>query len=110
VIIAGVLQGVFAVPMKYASGWKYENIWLVFSFSGMVAFPWMLAAATVPRMGRVYVLTSAKTLFSIAGFGACWGIGATLTGVGLSMLGIGLGLAIILALSASLGWLFRRCE
>jgi L-rhamnose-H+ transport protein len=103
VIIAGVLQGVFAVPMKYASGWKYENIWLVFSFSGMVALPWMLAAATVPRMGRVYVLTSAKTLFSIAGFGACWGIGATLTGVGLSMLGIGLGLAIILALSASLG-------
>lgn len=103
VLVAGVLQGVFAVPMKYASRWKYENIWLVFSFSGMVVFPWMLTAATVPGMGRVYALTSAKTLLSIAGYGACWGIGATLTGVGLSTLGIGLGMAIILALSASLG-------
>lgn len=103
VISAGILQGVFAVPMKYASGWKYENIWLVYSFCGMVVFPWLLAAATVPELGRVYAVTSAKTLFSIAGFGACWGIGATLTGVGFSILGIGLGLAIILALSASLG-------
>lgn len=103
VTIAGILQGVFAVPMKYASRWKYENIWLVYSFSGMVVFPWLLAAATVPKLGHVYALTSAKTLFSIAGFGACWGIGATLTGVGFSILGIGLGLAIILALSASLG-------
>jgi L-rhamnose-H+ transport protein len=103
VIIAGILQGVFAVPMKYASRWKYENIWLVYAFSGMVVFPWLLAAATVPELGRVYALTSAKTLFIIAGFGACWGIGATLTGVGFSLLGIGLGLAIILALSASLG-------
>jgi L-rhamnose-H+ transport protein len=103
VITAGILQGVFAVPMKYASRWKYENIWLVYSFCGMVVFPWLLAAATVPELGRVYAFTSAKTLFSIAGFGACWGIGATLTGVGFSILGIGLGLAIILALSASLG-------
>lgn len=103
VIIAGILQGVFAVPMKYASRWKYENIWLVYSFSGMVMFPWLLAAATVPQLGRVYALTSPRTLFSIAGFGACWGIGATLTGVGFTILGIGLGLAIILALSASLG-------
>jgi L-rhamnose-H+ transport protein len=103
VILAGMLQGVFAVPMKFASRWKYENIWLVFSFSGMVLLPWMLAAMTVPGLGRVYTSTSAKTLFSIAGFGACWGVGATLTGVGLSMLGIGLGMAIILAISASLG-------
>jgi L-rhamnose-H+ transport protein len=42
-------------------------------------------------------------LFAIAGFGVCWGIGATLTGVGLTLLGIGLGMAIILGLSASLG-------
>jgi L-rhamnose-H+ transport protein len=103
VILAGMLQGVFAVPMKYASRWNYENIWLVFSLSGMVVLPWLLTAATVPQAGRVYALTSAKTLFSIAGFGACWGIGATLTGIGLSILGIGLGMAIILGLSASIG-------
>ncbi|MGH9619971.1 MAG: L-rhamnose/proton symporter RhaT [Bryobacteraceae bacterium] len=103
VLIAGVLQGVFAVPMKFARGWKYENIWLVFAVTGLVIFPWLLTLATVPNIADVYRLTSSKSLFAIAGFGACWGIGATLTGLGLTMLGIGLGFAIILGLSASVG-------
>jgi L-rhamnose-H+ transport protein len=103
VILAGLLQGVFAVPMKYAPRWNYENIWLVFSLSGMILLPWLLTTATVPYTRQVYALSSAKTLVSVAGFGLCWGIGATLTGVGLTLLGIGLGMAIILGLSASLG-------
>jgi L-rhamnose-H+ transport protein len=103
VLVAGMLQGVFAVPMKYASRWNYENIWLAFALSGMVVLPWLLTAATVPQAGRVYALTSGKALFGIAGFGACWGIGATLTGIGLNILGIGLGMAMILGLSASIG-------
>ena len=57
----------------------------------------------MPHLGQVYAASSAKTFLSIAGFGACWGIGATLTGIGLSMLGIGLGMAIILGLCASVG-------
>jgi L-rhamnose-H+ transport protein len=103
VILAGLLQGVFAVPMKYARQWSYENTWLVFSISGMVVLPWLLTSLTVPRVGQVYAASSASTLLNIAGFGACWGIGATLTGIGLSMLGIGLGMAIILGLCASVG-------
>ena len=103
VILAGLLQGVFAVPMKYARRWNYENIWLVFSLSGMVVLPWLLTTLTVQHTGQVYASTSLKTILSIAGFGLCWGVGATLTGLGLSMLGIGLGMAIILGLCASVG-------
>lgn len=103
VVLAGMLQGVFALPMKFASRWNYENIWLVYSLTGMVVFPWLLIIATVSHPAAIYASTSTRTLFSIAGFGACWGIGATLTGVGLTLLGIGLGMAIILGLSASLG-------
>jgi L-rhamnose-H+ transport protein len=98
-----MLQGVFAVPMKYASRWNYENIWLVYSLTGMVVFPWLLLITTVPHPAEIYASTPTATLFGIAGFGVCWGIGATLTGVGLTLLGIGLGMAIILGLSASLG-------
>ena len=65
--------------------------------------PWLLTTVTVPHLGQVYEASSPRTLFSIAGFGACWGVGATLTGIGLSMLGIGLGMAIILGLCASVG-------
>lgn len=103
VITAGMLQGVFAVPMKFATRWNYEHIWLVYSLTGMVVFPWLLIIATVPHPAEIYASTATTTLFGIAGFGVCWGIGATLTGVGLTLLGIGLGMAIILGLSASLG-------
>jgi L-rhamnose-H+ transport protein len=103
VVFAGFLQGLFAVPMKFARRWNYENIWLVFAFTGLIVFPWLLTFATVPRVGEVYQLTSAKTMVAVAGFGLSWGAGATLTGLALNMLGIGLGLAIVLALSASIG-------
>jgi len=29
VLAAGVLQGAFALPMKYARSWNHENVWLV---------------------------------------------------------------------------------
>jgi L-rhamnose-H+ transport protein len=103
VVIAGALQGLFAVPMKFARRWNYENIWLIFAVTGLFIFPWSLAYCTVPHLTDVYRLTPISTLLTIGGFGFCWGIGATLTGLGLNMLGIGLGLAIILGLSASVG-------
>jgi L-rhamnose-H+ transport protein len=89
--------------MKFVRRWNYENIWLVFALSGLVVFPWLLTGITVPHLGEVYRLTSTHSIVAIAGFGLCWGAGATLTGLGLSMLGIGLGFAIILGLAASVG-------
>jgi L-rhamnose-H+ transport protein len=103
VLLGGILQGLFAAPMKFARKWNYENIWLVFAFSGLVAFPWLLTIVTVPHLGEIYRLAPFKTLLAIAGFGVTWGAGATLTGLGLNMLGISLGLAIVLGLSASVG-------
>jgi len=103
VLLAGFLQGLFAVPMKFARRWNYENIWLVFAFTGLVLFPWLLTFATVPHLGEIYHSTPGKTIAAVVGFGVCWGAGAALTGLGLNMLGIGLGLAIILGLSASIG-------
>jgi L-rhamnose-H+ transport protein len=103
VVFAGMLQGLFAVPMKYARRWNYEHIWLIYSLAGMVVLPWMLTIATVPHLGEVYSLTPTPVLVRIAGFGLCWGIGSALAGLGMNLLGIGLGMAIILGLSASLG-------
>lgn len=103
VLLAGLLQGTFAVPMKYAPKWKHEHIWFVFALSGLIIFPWLLAWTTVPSLGAVLSGSSSPSLAAVIGFGLCWGIGATLTGLGLKMLGIGLGFAIILGISASIG-------
>ena len=91
VVLAGVLQGLFAVPMKYAPRWNYENIWLIFSLVGMVLLPWMLTVATFPHLGEAYSLTPMPVFVRIAGFGLCWGIGSALAGLGMNLLGIGLG-------------------
>src|SRR5207248_9583251 len=103
VVVAGVLQGLFAVPMKYAPRWNYEHIWLTYSLAGMVVLPWILTTATVPHLGEVYSLTPTPALARVASFGLCWGIGSALAGLGMNLLGIGLGMAIILGLSASVG-------
>jgi L-rhamnose-proton symport protein (RhaT) len=101
VLLAGLLEGLFALPMKFARGWSHETSWLIFATTGLVIFPWMLTAATVPHLPSVYRAT--PVLLTILGFGLCWGVGATLTGLGVRPLGIGPGLAIILGLCASVG-------
>lgn len=103
VLAAGVMQGLFAVPMKYAKRWQYENIWLIFAISGLVVFPWALTLATIPQIAQIYAATPRSTVAAVVGFGICWGTGATLTGLALNMLGIGLAMAIVLGLSASVG-------
>lgn len=103
VLLGGILTGIFALPMKYARQWNYENIWLVFAFTGFILFPWVLNVSTIPRLVEIYAATSARSLGMILLFGAGWGIGAALVGLGVKMLGIGLGLAIVLGLSASVG-------
>lgn len=76
VLLAGLLQGLFALPMKFARGWNYENIWLIFATTGLVIFPWMLTAATVPHLPSVYrapptpVLLSSSLNFCYAFVGA----------------------------------------
>lgn len=106
ILVGGILQGTFAIPMNFASHWKHENIWFVFALTGLVIFPWSLTVLTIPSLAAVYALSSWRSTALVVSFGIAWGIGATLTGVGLRILGIGLGLAIILGLSASLGSLF----
>jgi L-rhamnose-H+ transport protein len=103
ILLGGALQGTFAVPMKYTRKWNLENTWLLFSLTGMIVFPWLLAAGTVPALAQVYAVTSLRVLSHIVLSGLLWGVGAALVGVGLDMLGIGLGFAIILGLSAAVG-------
>src|SRR5438477_12841571 len=98
VVFAGMLQGLFAVPMKYATRWNYEHIWLTYGLAGMIVLPWLLTTATVPHLAEVYSLTSTSVLLRIAGFGWWWGIGSVLAGLGWILFGIGFVVAFILVL------------
>src|SRR6266702_3617025 len=106
VILAGILQGSFAAPMKRMSGWRWENSWLLFALSGLIVFPWIINFATVPNVISVYVGASPFTLIRVLVFGLLWGVGATLFGLGISRVGMALGFALILGITASFGSLF----
>jgi L-rhamnose-H+ transport protein len=49
VILAGLLNGTFAVPLKTARIWKFNHIWSLHSLLAMGVVPWIVAIATVPH-------------------------------------------------------------
>ena len=106
VILAGLLNGSFAAPMKRMSAWRWENSWLIFAITGLVIFPWIITFLTVPQVGAVYSESSPSTLWKVVLFGIAWGVGSTLFGIGISRVGMALGFAIILGITASFGSLF----
>src|ERR1700746_2364247 len=72
VVLAGMLNGSFAAPMKRMIGWQWENCWLTFAVSGLVLIPWAIAFGTVPHLGSVYTGVSISVLIKVALFGILW--------------------------------------
>ena len=103
VVLAGILNGSFAAPMKRMHGWEWENSWLLFAISGLLIFPWLIAFATVPHLLAVYSASSTSTLVKVIVFGLTWGAGSTLFGLGINRVGMALGFALILGITASFG-------
>ncbi len=102
-MIAGVMMACSVVPMKYATKWRWENIWLLYVGFAQVVFPVILVALTVPNAWQVYRTAGKPALASALLFGLGWGVGNVLAGIGYAMLGVGLGLSVNLGLTASTG-------
>lgn len=103
VLLAGLLQGTFVLPMTMVRRWSWEHTWATFSFLGMFVFNWIITYSLIPNIGRIYATTPSRDLVILALFGAGWGIGAILFGLGMDRLGMALGYPIIMGLIASLG-------
>ncbi len=103
VVAGGVLHGSFALPMKKMAAWKWENTWLIYSISGLVVLPLLLAWLTVPPFLEAVAGTGAATLALIVLCGAGWGAGSTLFGLAIDRAGMALTFAIVLGITSSLG-------
>jgi L-rhamnose-H+ transport protein len=102
-ILAGIMMGCSVVPMKYATKWKWENIWLLYVVFAQVVLPLIFVALTVPHAWEIFRSATPSAVASATLFGLGWGIGNVLGGIGYAMLGVGLGLSIVLGLTASTG-------
>ena len=103
VLIAGFFQGTFVLPMTLTKNWEWEHIWGTFSLFGMLLFNWILALIIIPNILSIYGSVSLGNIIILMLFGAGWGIGAILFGLGMDRLGMALGYPIIMGLIASLG-------
>ncbi|HXY01831.1 MAG TPA: L-rhamnose/proton symporter RhaT [Candidatus Limnocylindrales bacterium] len=103
VLLAGVMNGSWATPMKRVRGWQWEHIWLAWAFLGMLVIPLVVAAATVPSLPAVYRMAGPEPLVRTALYGMFWGAGAVLFGLGITRVGLALGFGIILGVGSSLG-------
>jgi L-rhamnose-H+ transport protein len=103
VLIAGVLQGSFVLPMTLVRRWSWEHTWATFSLLGMFVFNWLITVFFIPNILSVYSASPQRDLAILALVGAGWGLGAVFFGLGMDRLGMALGYPIIMGLIASLG-------
>ena len=103
VLIGGLLNGSWVLPMKRMKAWKWENAWLLFSVVGLILIPWAAAVTAVPSLGRVFHETSWLTTGKVIIFGIGWGVGNILFSIGVSRLGLAVGYGSILGVIAPIG-------
>jgi L-rhamnose-H+ transport protein len=103
IILAGVLNGSFAVPLKTTRTLKFDHIWMIHSLLAMGLFPWAFAIAIVPGWSGILRSVPAPGWLGLMAWGVLFGVGSLLYGVAVDLLGIALGFAIQLGLSIVLG-------
>src|ERR1700733_15121140 len=103
ILIAGVTQGAFPLPMKFVRRWKWEHLWLVYSVIAFFLLPWVMAWATVPHLAAVLAYAGGHILWLTALFGAGWGAGSVFFGLGVDALGMALGFSMMTGIYTALG-------
>jgi L-rhamnose-H+ transport protein len=102
-IIAGVANGSFTIPMKYTRKWAWENTWLAWTVLALVVLPFAAAFVTIPNLSMVYHSAAPNIILVVCGFGAGWGVAQVFFGLAVDMIGITLAFSIVLGTSAAVG-------
>src|SRR5689334_12095609 len=102
-VVAGVMNASFALPMKFTKRWAWENTWAAWSALALVLMPIIAAGITVPHLPRVYAQAGTRSVVLVAACGMAWGIAQVLFGLAVDSIGIALAFAIVLGLSAAIG-------
>ena len=104
-VLAGVMNASFTLPMKYARRWAWENTRLAWTIIALLILPPMITLATVPHVGRLYHVAGTGIVAEVAGFGAGWGIAQVFFGLAVDAIGIALTFSLVLGTSAAVGTL-----
>jgi L-rhamnose-H+ transport protein len=100
IVLGGVMEGLFSLPVKLTPKWSWENIWGLGSLAALVLVPVPLLLLTIPQFWKVYAATPTLAIIWTILFGAGWGLGGIFFGLGVSTLGLSLGTSSIMGLIA----------
>jgi L-rhamnose-H+ transport protein len=103
ILLSGIFNGAFPLPMKLTRNWKWENKWLTFSVAAVLALPWILALLFVPHLIRVYETAPPRSVEYPALFGFLWGIAQVTFGLGIDAVGMAVAIAVVSGLAALSG-------
>jgi L-rhamnose-H+ transport protein len=103
IVLAGLLNGSFAVPLKTTRVWKFNHIWTLHSLLAMGVIPWIVVMVAAPRWKDLLTHVALQGWLILIGWGVLFGIASLLYGIAVDLLGIALGFAIQLGLSIVLG-------
>ncbi|MGH9470436.1 MAG: L-rhamnose/proton symporter RhaT [Terriglobia bacterium] len=103
IVVGGFMQGTYYLGLKWTNPWKWENIWLTYAVLALVVMPVIVAVATVPQFGGAWSLAPSGALAKVFLYGAGWGIGSVLSGLGVDRVGLAMGVSILIGIAAALG-------
>ncbi|HZP00731.1 MAG TPA: L-rhamnose/proton symporter RhaT [Terriglobia bacterium] len=102
-LLAGLVNGVFLLPMRYMKKWEWENTWLIFTILSTGVLPWVAALLAVPNLLSVFRSSPASVFIPGLVGGAIWGVAQVLYGLGLGMVGVAVGSAVVACTSTIAG-------
>jgi L-rhamnose-H+ transport protein len=103
VIVAGLIMGGGAWPMKLMRKYQFEHWWLIGMFTGLIVMPWILTLTMCPNAIAAYRSVPLNTILLSNAFALSWGIANVLCGLCFVRIGMALTGAIMTGLGVSLG-------
>ncbi|MFL9832425.1 L-rhamnose/proton symporter RhaT [Chryseobacterium terrae] len=101
--LGGFSSGSFYLPYKKVKGWQWETFWLIGGVFSWIIVPPLAAFLTIPNFWEIIQNESSSILGLTFLFGALWGIGGFMYGLGVRYLGVALGSSIMLGLTMVIG-------
>jgi L-rhamnose-H+ transport protein len=103
ILTGGFFEGIFMLPEKWCKAWKFEHVWLAFSFFCYLLLPWLIVRLCVSDIGAVFAATPGHDLWLMGLYATGWALAALSFGIGINLIGVSLGFAIIFGLAAFVG-------
>lgn len=105
-LLAGTMNGIFALPMKLMKNWAWENVWLPFSFLSLLVFPLVIMILSVPDFSCFLASLSTRDIFTALLWGIFAYTGSLLFGISLSYIGIALAYTLLVGSMSIVGVFF----